>query len=170
MNFHPILVHFPIALLVVYAILELIRFESVRNLHYWFYVKAVIVITGALSLLPAFAAGDAIEDLFGNQANLVEVHSGFAASVVVLFGIVAFFYAIAWLEKDAHISSRIAPRFRNAWIALQRARMFVIDSHFVVVPAIIGLILITITGALGGVIAQGVDVDPIAKYVYNLFF
>lgn len=170
MNFHPILVHFPVALLVAYVILECVRFEKVRSLPYWFYVKAVILIGGALSLLPAFAAGDAIEDLFLDKTNLVETHSGFAAAVVVLFGFLAFLYTIAWLERDAHISSRISPHFQGVWIFLQRVRMFVIDTNFVLFPALAGLALITITGALGGVIGKGVNVDPIARYVYNLFF
>jgi hypothetical protein len=34
--------------------------------------------------------------------------------------------------------------------------------------AIVGLILITVTGALGGILVYGPDVDPVAKLLYSL--
>ena len=44
MNIHPIFVHFPIALLTLYSLAELIRWRRITELAYWFYVKAFAMI------------------------------------------------------------------------------------------------------------------------------
>lgn len=50
-NIHPVLVHFPIALSIVYAILELIPFKKLReNL---FTTKASLVTLGTISIFAA---------------------------------------------------------------------------------------------------------------------
>ncbi|MEK7110290.1 MAG: hypothetical protein AAB759_00205 [Patescibacteria group bacterium] len=39
MNIHPAFVHFPIALLTIYAVLELARFRFFTARPYWFHLK-----------------------------------------------------------------------------------------------------------------------------------
>lgn len=63
-NIHPLLVHFPIALLTVYSLLEAVPLKRIQKLPYWFYVKAVLLITGTISILPTILAGLVIEDQF----------------------------------------------------------------------------------------------------------
>ena len=36
--------------------------------------------------------------------------------------------------------------------------------------ALVGIVVITITGALGGAIVYGPEVDPIVSVIYHLFF
>ena len=49
MNIHPLLVHFPIALLTIYSLLELVPFKQIYRQSYWFYTKAIILIIGSIS-------------------------------------------------------------------------------------------------------------------------
>lgn len=36
--------------------------------------------------------------------------------------------------------------------------------------ALLGIIAVTITGALGGAISHGANTDPVVQMIYNLFF
>jgi uncharacterized membrane protein len=47
-NVHPLLVHFPIALLVVYSLLEWVPLKKLANLSSWFYIKATFLFFGDL--------------------------------------------------------------------------------------------------------------------------
>ena len=163
MNLHVILVHFPIALLTVYAVAELIRFRKITTLPYWFYLKAVLAIIGALAAWAAAVAGSAIEDQFrGPLHRLVEVHSEFAFVSILIFSLIAILYVLAWLKRDnASMAQKLPP-------GLMRAAEMILNGWMIVVLALVGLTAITVTGALGGAIAFGPQVDPIANFVYNL--
>lgn len=154
-NIHPILVHFPIALLTIYSLLEFIRFKKVLELEYWFYVKAVLVILGAGATIPSILAGKIIEGQFATQRPLVELHSLFAYATTAVFGILAAYYFFSWIG-----------RIRGQdWVESRFSRWY-----FLVPMSLIGLKLIMVTGALGGVIAFGPQTDPFAGFVYHLFF
>ena len=58
MDLHPIIVHFPVALLTLYGIFELFSVRRIARKPYWFYVKAVLVIFGALGALAAWLTGE----------------------------------------------------------------------------------------------------------------
>lgn len=46
----------------------------------------------------------------------------------------------------------------------------VTGTSFAYLTGAAGLLLITLTGALGGIIAYGPDIDPVASFVYRLLF
>jgi hypothetical protein len=49
MNYHLLVIHFPIALVVLYSGLEIISFKKVRDAFpFLFYTKALLIIIGAL--------------------------------------------------------------------------------------------------------------------------
>lgn len=160
MNLHVIFVHFPVALLTIYAIMELARFRFLRSLPYWFYLKAALLILGELGALAALATGDAAEHLFRARPDLrplIETHSTFGGITGAFFGALAILYLAAWFGKT-RTSNRvtgIAERF--------------LGSAWMILFGLIGLGLITVTGALGGTIAFGPDVDPLARFIYNWF-
>jgi uncharacterized membrane protein len=161
MNLHVIFVHFPVALLTVYGVLELAHFRRLRALPYWFYLKGAFLILGELGALAAFFTGDAAERaLRGNSAirPLIDTHSTFGALTAAFFGLLALLYLAAWFGR-ARRSDRLTG-------AVERF----LASSWMPVFGIIGLALITITGALGGAIAFGPDVDPLSKVIYGWFF
>lgn len=156
MNIHPILVHFPIALLTIYSIMELIRVKKVMEWEPWFYLKAGLVILGFTSSILTFISGDAIEQHFTKMASLapaVEIHSRFALATVVIYGILALAYHAVWLK----------------WKPVEKMAGTILSAPFAIPLALIGLALVTITGALGGGIAFGPDIDPLVTLIFGVF-
>ena len=167
MNIHPILVHFPIALLTIYAVIELIRVPAFQSKSPVFYIKFAFVSIGWIFSLIAAASGEGAEHIVG-YSSLVETHSSFAGATEVVFGIIAVWYILSFLEKEAiqipYIETRIRPILSFLMTFTKKIK--------VIIPilAFAGLILVTITGALGGAIVYGPDVDPIVRFIYNLLF
>lgn len=163
-DLHPIFVHFPVALLTVYAILECVRFKKITATNSWFYIKAVFAILGAVGGLIATQFGEAAERAFrGTDAiRIIEVHSTSADITNVVAGIIAVIYLFAWL-------------YRGNFPALKKAaRLFAladrIVASWIMIPlALIALVSITVTGALGGSIIYGSEKDPIVKLIYSVF-
>ena len=150
-NLHPILVHFPIAFLSLYAVLEFIRFRKILALPYWFYIKALLVIVGALSTIPTILAGIAIKSGFSGDpvsVRIISFHEPFAITTSIIFGILAVGYLIAWIKGKSN---------------------FILTPAVSVILSILGLVAITVTGALGASIVYGPNLDPAVHFIYNLF-
>lgn len=164
-NVHPILVHFPIALLSIYSILELVQllpvWKNFLRQPYWFYVKAVLVIVGSLSTIPTMLAGIIAKPLFEDAIQVVNVHETFAITTSIIFLFLGMLYVVIWMKKQIKKSSVAF---------LLRLQKIIFLYHIEKILALIGLITITITGALGGIIAFGPGTDPLAHFVYILFF
>ncbi|MFZ2804398.1 MAG: DUF2231 domain-containing protein [Patescibacteria group bacterium] len=171
MNFHPILVHFPVALFTIYALLEIVSLTRLGKLPYAFYVKAIFVILGALSSVPALIAGLAIKPLFGGDptlVHLVNTHETFAIMTSVLFAILALAYVVAWIHKDLPNWHPKSPGMSKMWDLKVRVAQMVLKPVCIIPLALIGLGLVTVTGALGGAIAYGPNVDPAVSLIYKL--
>ena len=169
MNIHPILVHFPIAMLTIYAIAELIRVKKITDLPYYFYIKASILFIGVLGAFASLSSGEAAEHSVSRSLNnLVEVHSAFANASTWIFGIIAIIYLIIWISKSSFNQKLLESKFASIWSIKVNIANKILDSYFMILVAFIGLISITITGALGGAIVYGPDIDPIVNFIYNL--
>lgn len=165
MNFHPLIVHFPIAFLTLYAVLELLSFFKFFKNSYWFNVKAILVILGALGAKFAIIAGEMIEERFENVKDLVELHSKINETATFIFFIIALCYAFEWLRRG---NEKILPK---ALMELAvKIKSVVLDTPLIYFLSLVGLSLITIGAALGGAIAYGKDVDPFVSFIYSLFF
>lgn len=171
LNVHPIIVHFPVAFLTVYALLECVRFKRILQLPYIFYVKAVIVITGTLGSYAAFLSGNNIKSLYRGDAQmfaLVNRHSQFAVATIWFFSFLALAYALDWCGR-AQLPVRLNGRSRILLEKAIRIAHAMVESPFIVIIAIVGLMLVTITGGLGGTIVYGPDIDPVASVIYKIF-
>ncbi len=170
MDIHPIFVHFPIALLTVYAVLELIRFEKVTNQAYYFYIKGALLIIGILTSSLALQTGEMAEDGVARSLhNLVETHATFANISTWIFAVLAIVYAIVWISKTEYNQKLNESGFAKIWnLKLMIANKIMNNSFIMIILAILGLVAITITGALGGAIVYGPDVDPIVSFFYYL--
>lgn len=170
MNLHLLFVHFPIALLIVYALLEIISIKKLQSLTYWFYIKGTLVISGVISAFITLQTGEMIEGKFKYLKDLVEKHSDWATFSTWLFAIVAVSYAVMWVNKEWNLQGKTIKYITPVWNMLSKLAVYVQKRPVIFVLALIGLVGISVTGALGGAISQGPDVDPVVHFVYYLFF
>ncbi len=166
---HPLLVHFPVAMISLYAMLEIgsfIPFIKKMNLAL---TKMILLGVGfgfgALSSL----TGEEIEHSFPTMRNLVEMHSAWASITNVIAGILLIVYIgyviQPWFEK-INLPTSIRAFVKNIFMVINWIQR---KQWILVIAAIILLGAITITGALGAAIVHGPDVDPVVKYIYTLF-
>jgi len=175
MNIHPIFVHFPIGLLVVYALIELFESKRFRTSDVWLRVRAVLVIAGTLGAYFALSTGEMAEHIVEKERDvhaLIETHSLFAGLSTAIFSLLAVTYLI---QIAAGSLLRTKPLFTRPAVAqlgrlLQTIARIVQKPIVIRILALFGLVLITITGALGGAIAYSPDVDPFVHTIYSLFF
>lgn len=165
MNLHPVLVHFPIALLTIYAVLELASLmKPVRERAYVFYVKSSVLLLGALAAVPTYVTGYIQLGTAQPGTELYRamiMHYRFATVTLIIFGFLALAYASAWLLREWAALPEAWKR-RLAW------HRKVTESPFAAVLALCGLVAVTVTGALGGAMVYGPDIDPIVSILYKL--
>ena len=61
MNVHPLLIHFPIALLTVYVVMECLRFKKLLAEHSWFYSNLLKIDTDGHDLKAILGASEYIK-------------------------------------------------------------------------------------------------------------
>ena len=169
MNLHVIIVHFPVALLTLYSLLELIRFRIVREFPAWFYIKGFLVVFGALGAFAAVQTGELIESQFEGVRDVVEMHSLFGTITMYGFGFIALMYILAWIQKSGILIRLKEGTMKRKLQTVVASAETVVESPFMFVLGVIGLVVVTITGALGGSIAFGSSIDPVAGFVVKLF-
>ncbi len=173
LNIHPMFVHFPIAFLTVYGGLELLRFKKILSQPWWFYVKMSFVVFGFLGALLALQTGGLIEDEFERSSlgPLMETHASFATATTVVFGILAGLYLLTWFKLVSDSQAWLKKNgIRQLWQLLITTHQVFYKPWFLISSAFAGLVLITITGALGGALVHGPEVDPVVSAIYHLFF
>lgn len=191
MNIHPLFVHFPIALLTLYALFEIfipIKIKAYKLFkweHIWTYkllinpiwenIKAFLVIVGTILALPTLQTGEWAEGVIRGASSsprafegssvgkLIEMHSTFADVTVIVFSILAVGYLARFLWQTAN------PKVQK-FVFINTIQNIVLNKWIAPILALVGLIAVTITGALGGAITYGPDVDPVVKLIYGWFF
>lgn len=166
-DLHPVLVHFPVALLTVYAVVELARFRALTSRPSWFELKSALAVFGFLGSVAAFLAGTvrkAVLEGVGGVDRLILTHSTFALATVVVAGVIAAAHALRLLKGPLLKASTAS--------ALVRAPFAAADALLGPVPsallALLVLGLVTVTGALGGAIVYGPDADPFVRTITAL--
>lgn len=167
MNIHPLIVHFPIALLTLYVFFEVFPFERWYPRAAWKDIKAVLVCFGGLGILVALATGQLAESsaLARASGNILHVHKFFAGASAAVFGIIALAYFIQWafskhidffksLKKDIPIIGQFSDIILKRWV---------------IVPfALAGFAVLFLTGALGAIIVYGPTNDVVTQFVYSI--
>src|SRR3989344_230614 len=91
MDFHPLVIHYPIAFLSVYAVFELLRFKRLTGLPCWFNIKAAILIIGEISAIATLLAAVA-SDALSIESALADMYKLFMFITAIIFGIIAILY------------------------------------------------------------------------------
>lgn len=173
MNIHPLFVHFPIALLVLYSLFEIVRIKKINKEPYWFYVKAVFVIFGSAFSVITAITGDIAKDLLAGTSSimpLIDKHEMFAAITITVYGVIALAYLIEWVNRtslrEKIKGNKVLARMWK-WLFVYRAVVMV--PFILVILAVVGLVSVFITGALGASIVYGPEFDFATTLVNRLF-
>src|SRR5437870_2059942 len=110
MNIHPAIVHFPVALLTLYCLCELVWSRKLRANVSWFWFKFGLVVFGALSSWLTVWTGGMAEDLLG-RSSLIELHSTFGTVTAVFFSVLAVLYIVKFLTDFLSPLLRMAFNF-----------------------------------------------------------
>lgn len=171
MNLHPILVHFPIAILTIYAILELLRFRRLQAIAGWWHAKAYTAVVGTLGAYAAYLAGDESGELSTDLMfrKVFDLHETWATITLVIFTIIAVHYLIELVRRNP----KMAGLFMGSSLRIRIAKLLLQLSALIGQPVLLsflafaGLCAITITGGLGGSMVYGPDVDPVVSLIYK---
>jgi len=168
MDLHPLFVHFPIALLVLYSFLEVNR--PFTKSAYWIHVRAVLVIAGTISAFVTLSTGETAEHLYQNadRYNVLELHSLVANVTTYIYAVLAVCYLFRVLETA--IAQRLPSSMQKFTATVKRIVSTILDTPIAPVIAIIGFITLSLVGTLGGILVYGPDADPMTKLVYGLLF
>lgn len=161
MNIHLILVHFPIALLSLYAIFELLSLTPFGRNSKWFSYKALLLFCGFVFSIPTYIAGKYLESIYG-EIRTIELHGLFATLSIMVFGLCAILYFARILEINKTITHA-----RIQKIIYMIAKFA--NIRITIPLSIIGFVLLLITGAIGGGMAHGSNADPFTKFIFKLF-
>lgn len=165
---HPILVHFPIALLTCYALAEIFLTHVERWQSFVTPSKISFLLLGTLASWGAFLSGDIVAEAIG-ETPLIETHAFFAGTTIWIFTILSATYTLRlahpFLQKKATKTPLLRPLLK-----LDVLTHLILRPWFLTLFCLAGLIAITITGALGGAIVYGPEIDPIVSLIYHLFF
>jgi hypothetical protein len=131
----------------------------------------VLLTVGVFSSFTALSSGEEAADILG-ETNLVEIHSAFAVASTWIFGVLLVAYLIHLLATSLSVERirLLVEKLGPFWRLLVSLSRFILKPYTTITLALLGLITITVTGALGGAIVYGPDIDPIVSFVYNLFF
>lgn len=170
MNIHPLFVHFPIGILTLYVLFEIVRIHMLTKQPFYFEFKAILVITGAIAMFLASITGDIAEQLVEAGGNpivaksllpLVETHATAAAVLVGIFSVLAGSYLFECFKR------------RNIFIKITQISFLEKISTYIqkiALPlACIGALSIFVTGALGASLVYGPDLDPMVHLIYTIF-
>jgi uncharacterized membrane protein len=166
LNIHPLFVHFPVAFFTVYSLAELLRFKSLLRRAEFFYVKTVLVLVGFGSALLAIITGLVAKQLWAVKPIQLQTHENFGIATTIVFGFLAFGYLVAWLEQSARCAAWLRGNAFGKF--LLTLKHLLIETPLAPFLALVGLVLVFITGALGGSMVFGTDADPFARFVYHL--
>ncbi|MEX0919156.1 MAG: hypothetical protein WDZ64_00195 [Parcubacteria group bacterium] len=145
-DIYPLVVHYPVAFLTFYSMLELIRFRSLTEKPYWFYIKAITVVVGEISAIVAVISARASYH-YVEGIRLVDMHEIFGYITAIIFGIIALTYLMEWFGPTKFSS-------------------FIMRSWVIIPFSLIGLFFIVVTGGLFGAMVYGTQFDPFLKYVF----
>lgn len=170
MNIHPLFVHFPIALLSVYAVFEIVSIRRWQESTWIHPFKTILLTIGSVFSFLSLSTGELAEEsvLIKNSTlrSLIETHSLFATITTYLFVALALAYLFETLLRSVYVLK--VPKGIQKVIGWYSQRF--LTRSFRRLLAVGGLITVFITGALGGAIVYGPTADPFVNFIYTLFF
>jgi len=164
-NLHPLFVHFPIAFLFLYSIIKILPLPKWFPLVSWKHIERALLVFGVIGAFVAMYTGEIAEELVNPNNKLVEMHSFFAT-------ISTWVYTLLLVGEALEV---IIPRISikiTSFTTLNKTLTFIkntlTNQTLSTTLAFLGLVAISVTGLLGGVIVYGTSADPVAGIVLKI--
>ncbi|USN54629.1 MAG: hypothetical protein H6765_09085 [Candidatus Peribacteria bacterium] len=98
MELHPLVVHFPIALLVLYCLIEMLQILPFAKHWDLLQTKAILLFVGLAGAYAALQTGEIAAEKYKHNP-VVELHEEFAETTVNIFLTLAIIYVVYLLYK-----------------------------------------------------------------------
>jgi uncharacterized membrane protein len=163
-NIHPIFVHFPVALLFVYSVVKILPLQKWFPQIIWRDIERMLLVVGVLGAFASLATGETAQHILQPNRQITHMHSLFASAATWCYGLLLAGELLLVLIPI------ILPKMRmpkvTAWLVYIQT---ILTSTLVSTSlAFIGLVTLSVTGVLGGVLVYGTTADPIAGIVLKL--
>lgn len=167
-SIHPVVVHFPIGLLTVYALLEIIPIKKIQADPRWIFAKRVLLFVGTLGVLVALQTGEERGGENLEPGSVLAFHSLFATITTWIFGLLAGSQLV--MTITGFVTRLVTKRewLYVIWKIIERIARIVTMRPILIIGALAGLVSLTITGALGGGMVYGPDADPMVTAVFKM--
>ena len=163
-NVHPIFVHFPIAFLLIYSFIKIVPLQKWFPNVAWVQIQRALLVVGVLGAFAALSTGELAESLTMPDRQLVNMHSIFANMSTWIFGLLLAGEALTVLLPILAQHLNLPKIFS----LLTSVKNILTNKLLSGIFAFVGLIAITITGLLGGVMVYGTSADPLAGFVLKI--
>lgn len=163
-NIHPLVVHFPIAFLLLYSLFKIFPFERWIPKISWRQVRFILLLAGVLGAVVASMTGEVAEHLVRPDRSIVEMHSLFAAVSTWIYA------ALLAGELLAFLNPYFAQKFSQVRLLKVSLLIERILTHraLSIFLSIVGVIAISLTGLLGGFMVYGASADPFATLILGM--
>lgn len=163
-NIHPIIIHFPVALLFLYSIIKILPLVKWLPDIHWKHIKRTLLFVGVLGAFAAILTGDTAREIMQPDTQLVEAHENFAYLSAWLYGLLLL-GEIASVAKSQYSSKIHSKMLQTCMTFIEKVLCNGVVSKLL---AFFGLIAISVTGLLGGVMVYGPSADPLAGIVLKI--
>lgn len=162
-NIHPIIVHFPIALLVAYSVIKILPMRKWVPQVQWRDIEIALLVGGVLGAFASLSTGESAEHLIRPDRQIVEMHAFFGSLSTWLYGLL-----LAGPVAELLVL-RYGTRLPQVVTGLLSTVARVCAYPFILWTLVVGgLVAITVTGLLGGVMVYGSSADPLAPIVLRV--
>lgn len=177
-DYHPIVVHIPVAFLMIYSILEIVTSSFFSKKWFsFFWTKVFLLLVGALGAQGALFTGEMAEDLNKDilSRKILHAHEEWASFTAGFFWVIFVIYFILIITQKPFFKEKIDRlvdryNFTNIFFGILRTiGEFILKYKIIfVLLGIVGLVSISVTGALGGSLVYGKDADPFVIIVLKM--
>ena len=165
MDLHPIIVHFPIAILTLWSLIEIVRPSRLLPQVSWASISAFLLVTGFLTALAALFTGDIAAG--GIPSALTGMHEQFAQLSVILYGLFVLDFVFPFVLRM--LVQIFSTSFYGGVVRIVRMYERLFQMRMVrLMLASIALASLVVTGMLGGVMVYGPDIDPLAPFILSV--